>query len=147
MTFGEKLREARLTLNLTQKELADMTGISERSLYTYEQMGIMPRSGNVRKLADALNVSTSFLLDEEESDPHKLSEQDPFFRSVYEQYGVKASHEAREVLSRASALFAGGSLDDEAKDAFFRSLMEVYLASKEEARAKFSSKSRAKKKR
>lgn len=144
MTFGEKLREARLTLNLTQKQLADMTGISERSLYTYEQSGIMPRSGNVRKLADALNVSTSYLLDEEETDPSKHIDQDFFLTQVQGEYGYKATLEAREVLTRASALFAGGTLSDEAKDAFFRSLMEVYLESKEEARTKFSPRSRAK---
>ncbi len=146
MTFGEKLREARLTLNLTQRELADMTGISERSLYTYEQSGIMPRSGNVRKLADALNVSTSYLLDEEETDPSKHLDQDIFLAQVQDEYGYRATIEAREVLTRASALFAGGTLSDEAKDAFFRSLMEVYLESKEEARTKFSPKSRAKRK-
>ena len=37
MTFGEKIKEARLAMNLSQTELAQMTGISERSLYTYEQ--------------------------------------------------------------------------------------------------------------
>ena len=35
MTFGEKIKEARLAMNLSQTELAQMTGISERSLYTY----------------------------------------------------------------------------------------------------------------
>ena len=32
MTFGEKIKEARLAMNLSQTELAQMTGISERSL-------------------------------------------------------------------------------------------------------------------
>ena len=31
MTFGEKIKEARLAMNLSQTELAQMTGISERS--------------------------------------------------------------------------------------------------------------------
>ena len=43
MPFGEKVRKARLALNLSQAELAQMTGISERSLYTYEQLGTLPR--------------------------------------------------------------------------------------------------------
>ena len=42
MPFGEKVRKARLALNLSQAELAQMTGISERSLYTYEQLGTLP---------------------------------------------------------------------------------------------------------
>ena len=44
MTFGEKIKEARLAMNLSQTELAQMTGISERSLYTYEQLGTLPVS-------------------------------------------------------------------------------------------------------
>lgn len=48
----------------------------------------------------------------------------------------------KEVLARATALFAGGDLDDEAKEVFFQSLMEVYLESKAEARAKFNPKQR-----
>ena len=54
MTFGEKVKQARLALDLSQTELAEKTGISERSLYTYEQMGTMPRMGNVKKIAEAL---------------------------------------------------------------------------------------------
>ena len=39
MTFGEKVKEARLAMNLSQTELARLTGISERSLNTYEHLG------------------------------------------------------------------------------------------------------------
>ncbi len=143
MSFGEKLKTVRLSLNLSQSELAEKTGISERSLYTYEQTNTMPRSGNIRKLADALNVSVSYLLDEEETDPHKNIDQDIFIANSKNEFGYKGAREATEILSRASALFAGGELDDEAKELFFQSLMEVYVDSKREARKKFSPKKRA----
>lgn len=145
MTFGEKLKSVRLNLNLSQSELAEKTGISERSLYTYEQTGILPRSNNLRKLADALNVSVSYLLDDEETDPKKNIDHDIFIANSKNRYGYKGAREATELLSRASALFAGGELDDEAKELFFQSLMEVYLDSKQEARNKFSPKKRARK--
>lgn len=145
MTFGEKLKTVRLSLNLSQSELAEKTGISERSLYTYEQTGILPRSNNLRKLADALNVSVGYLLDEEETDPNKNIDHDIFIANSKKQYGYKGAREATELLSRASALFAGGELNDEAKELFFQSLMEVYLDSKYEARNKFSPKKRASK--
>lgn len=145
MTFGEKLKTVRLSLNLSQSELSEKTGISERSLYTYEQTGILPRSNNLRKLAEALNVSVSYLLDEEETDPNKDIDHDIFIANSKNQYGYKGAREATELLSRASALFAGGELDDEAKELFFQSLMEVYLDSKQEARNKFSPKKRARK--
>ena len=145
MTFGEKLRTIRLSLNLSQSELAEKTGISERSLYTYEQTETLPRSSNLRKIADALNVSVSYLLDDEETDPNKNIEHDIFIANSKNKFGHKGAREATDILSRASALFAGGELNDEAKELFFQSLMEVYLDSKQEARKKFSPKQRARK--
>ncbi len=145
MTFGEKLKNARLALNLSQSELAEKTGISERSLYTYEQTGIMPRSNNLRKLADALNVSVSYLLDEEETDQHKNVDEELFIANSKNKYGYKGAKEATEILEKASALFAGGELDESAKELFFQSLTEVYLDSKRKASEKFSKKQRARK--
>lgn len=142
MTFGEKLKRTRLALNLSQSELAEKTGISERSLYTYEQTGAMPRSGNIQKIANALQVSVGYLMDEEETNTQKNIDRDFFLSNVKETYGYRGMKEASEVLGRASALFAGGELDEAAKDTFFQALMEVYLESKEEARAKFSSRKR-----
>lgn len=49
MTFGEKIKEARLAMNLSQTELAQMTGISERSLYTYEQLRNTPQKKQHQK--------------------------------------------------------------------------------------------------
>ncbi|MEE1074302.1 MAG: helix-turn-helix transcriptional regulator, partial [Acutalibacteraceae bacterium] len=89
MTFGEKLRNVRLSLNLSQKELAEKTGISERSLYTYEQTSTFPRSGNIRKIAEALNVSVGYLLDEKETDTKKNIDQDIFLSNVKNEYGYK----------------------------------------------------------
>ena len=145
MTFGEKLKTVRLSLNLSQSELAEKTGISERSLYAYEQTDIMPRSNNLKKIAGALGVSVSYLLDEKETDPHKDIDHEIFIANAKNKYGYKGAREATELLSRATALFAGGELDDEAKELFFQSLMEVYLDSKQESRKKFSPKKRASK--
>lgn len=142
MTFGEKIRQARIAMDLSQSELAEKTGISERSLYTYEQTGTMPRMGNVKKISEALCVSVGYLMDEDEKDTEKDIDKDIFLANVKNEYGVKGAKEASEVLSRASALFAGGELDETAKDVFFQSLMEVYLDSKSEARAKFAPRQR-----
>ena len=140
MTFGEKLRETRLALNLSQTELAEMTGLSERSLYTYEQLGTIPRNSNIKKLAEALNVSPAYLLDSQETDPHKEFDSAMMIQDVKKEFGSRGAREAREVLEKAGALLAGGDLDEDAKDAFFQSLMEVYLDSKKNAREKYTPK-------
>ena len=99
----------------------------------------------MRKIADALNVSISYLLDEEETNTSKNIDHDIFIANSKNEFGYKGAREATEILSRASALFAGGELNDEAKELFFQSLMEVYLDSKQEARKKFSPKQRSRK--
>ena len=142
MTFGEKIKSARLALNLSQIELAEKTGITERSIYSYEQTGTFPKSPVLKKLADALNVTVGYLLDDNETDKQANINQELFFANAKNAFGYKGAQEARDVISRAAALFAGGELDDEAKDIFFQSLMEVYLESKAEAREKFSSRRR-----
>ena len=110
MTFGEKIKEARLAMNLSQTELAQMTGISERSLYTYEQLGTFPRKNNIRKLAEALHISVSYLLDESETDSQSHIDQDMFILEAKENFGSKGAKEAQEVLGRVNSLFAGGGL-------------------------------------
>lgn len=140
MTFGEKLKEARLALNLSQTELSQMTGISERSLYTYEQLGTIPRKSNIRKLTEALHISVSYLLDEDEIDTQSHIDEDMFIADAKEKFGAKGAKEAQEVLGRVSSLFAGGDLDDDAKDVFFQALMTVYMDSKKTAQEKFTPK-------
>jgi transcriptional regulator with XRE-family HTH domain len=141
MDFSERLKTCRLALNFSQSELAQKTGISERTIYSYEQLGKFPRGGNVLKLADALDVSPSYLLGRAD----KADEKNSFLIEVREKFGSRGSAEAEELLRRTSALFAGGEIDETSKDAFFRSLMEVYLESKQEAAAKFGAKNKRKK--
>ena len=140
MTFGEKIKEARLSLNLSQTELAQITGISERSLYTYEQLGTLPRKSNIRKLAEALHISVSYLLDEEETNTQSHIDDDMFIADAKEKFGAKGAKEAQEVLGQVNSLFAGGELDDDAKDVFFQAVMAVYMDSKKSAQEKFTPK-------
>ena len=146
MTFGEKLRSARIAHNMSQTELGEKAGITERSIYNYEQAGALPKSAVMRKLAAALDVTAAYLLDEDEDDRQKNIDQELFLANVKNDYGCKGAREASEVISRASALFAGGELDESAKEIFFQSLMEVYLESKAEAREKFSGRKRVSRK-
>ena len=138
MTFGEKLINARVSLNLSQTELAEKIGVSERSIYSYEQTGTLPRTAVLKRIAEALNVSVTYLIDDDETDRLNSISDELFIANARNEYGYKGAREAQDVLSRASALFAGGELDDDAKEIFFQSLMEVYLESKAEAREKFT---------
>ena len=146
MTFGEKLKNTRIAQNLSQIELAEMAGVTERTIYSYEQTGTFPKTTVLKKLAEALGVTVSYLVDDGEGGPHENISEESFIASARNEFGHRGALEAQAIVTRASALFAGGELDDAAKDIFFQSLMEVYFESKAEAREKFSPGKRKRKK-
>ena len=73
-SFSERLRQTRRQRHLRQSELADMTGITTRSIQNYESGSRMPSSLEItEKLAAALDVTTIYLLGaEEETTPVHL---------------------------------------------------------------------------
>jgi transcriptional regulator with XRE-family HTH domain len=64
---GARIREARLVRHLTIKELAERVGVSERTIWSWEQGGKVT-GPNLRALAHDLAVSRDFLLGEETSE-------------------------------------------------------------------------------
>lgn len=52
-------------------------------------------------------------------------------------YGAAGARDVEALLNENAALFAGGELSQEEKDAFFEAVMRAYFASKDEARKKF----------
>ena len=146
MKFGEKLMKERVALNLSQSELGEKVGVSERSICAYEQAGTFPRKAVLQRLAEALRVSVAYLTDEDETDKYKDIDEEAFLANTKNAFGLRGAREAQKVLAQASALFAGGELDDDAKEIFFQSLMEVYTESKTEAQEKFTPRKRASRK-
>lgn len=142
MTFPEKLLQARLAKNLSQIELGQMAGINARTIYTYEKNGVFPRRAVLERLAEALDVTAAYLMDDGATDPRQDLAQEMFITSARGKYGSKGARDAQRIIGEASALFAGGELDEESKDLFFQSLTNVYFSSKEEARRKFTPKRR-----
>ncbi len=67
MTIGEKIRARRQELGLSQEKLAKTVGISQPTLSDIETGDTeWPRGNNIAPLADALQVTTDYLLREEE---------------------------------------------------------------------------------
>jgi len=61
--FSETLKAARRRANLTQKALAERTGLPLRSLLNWEQGRRLPRLHTVRRLAKGLRVPPAELLE------------------------------------------------------------------------------------
>ena len=64
MTFGEKLRKARLGAGYTQEELASKLMVSRAAIAKWESDRGMPDVANLKALAETLDVSVDYLLDD-----------------------------------------------------------------------------------
>jgi transcriptional regulator with XRE-family HTH domain len=62
IAFGDRLRQLRKSLALTQTELGDRMGISQRLVAYYEAQGGSPSPELLVRFAEALGVSTAELL-------------------------------------------------------------------------------------
>ena len=69
MTFSDKIKVAREQAGLTQQQLADSTGVSKRTIASYESGGAIARASTMLKLAKALNISSKYLSDDSCLDP------------------------------------------------------------------------------
>ncbi len=138
--FSEKLRQARKAAKLTQSELAEAAGVTQRSLTNYERGIALPRQKVIRKLATALNVTVEYLINDQIDDPDSGRLREERVNEVRQRFGGQGAQEMTELMERSVALLAGGSIDQEAKDAFFDALMTAYITCKNEAREKFSPK-------
>ncbi|MCD7890130.1 MAG: helix-turn-helix domain-containing protein [Oscillospiraceae bacterium] len=122
MTFGEKVRTARVHADLSQQDLARMTGMSLRTIQNYESGERLPKKRSTYTvLAKELHVDEGALLDDNAE----------FILSAAEQYGYKGKKQALKLTEEVAGLYAGGSLEEEDMDAMMKAIQEAYWRAKE----------------
>ena len=63
--FNERLRELRIAASLSQVDLAEKLGVSKQSVSNWENDNIQPSIEMLLKISRTFNVSTDFLLGED----------------------------------------------------------------------------------
>ncbi len=127
MTFGEKVRTARLHAGLTQRELAEMSGLSLRTILNYENQNRIPKKRSTyTQLAEALQLPPESLLDEDAE----------FILQTTEQYGSSGRRQALELTGQVRGLYAGGELDEEDLEAMMKAIQDAYWIAKARLREK-----------
>lgn len=139
-SFSEKVREARVERGFSQIQLGDVVGVSARTIQAYENNEKKPRHTTLFKLAKALRVSVKYLSDEECENPVEDIEKDGYIEEAHEKYGIKGARDMGQLLADNTALFAGGELSQEQKDAFYQAITAAYMVCKEEAKKKYGRK-------
>ena len=123
MTFGEKVRSARIAIGITQKELSDRSGISLRTIQNYESGERLPKQKEYYAfLAQALGISEKELHNQDDS----------FHIPPREQKGMPGN--VRKLLDQIIGLYSGGTLCEEDMDAMMRAIQDAYWVAKENNR-------------
>lgn len=71
-TFGDRLREARNKRGLTQLQLAEKAGTSKEMISFYERDRGYPQVLTLSYIADALEVTTDYLLGRDDYDTGRI---------------------------------------------------------------------------
>lgn len=112
-TYGERLLNARKSKGMTRNDLAQLCGISSKTIQNYEMGKITPNRIDVsQKFAEVLDISVDYLINGSKEETELTSE------------------DKEEILSHASALFAGGKLSEDEQLAFINELQTLYLKAK-----------------
>ena len=132
VTIGDKVRFLRKSRNMTLAALSRASGLSDRAIRYIENNERTPGVDAVRKLAAALDVSTDYFMEEDlfMQELHK----EEVLAQARDKSGSRGMAQARKVYESARALYAGGRLNEEERDAFRDLMMEMFFDSKEEAK-------------
>ena len=120
MTFSEKLQRARKNKNMTQAELASRVGVTSRSIQNYELGARYPKRDILAKMCSVLGLRQETFITG-----------DDFFGLVEAEDGTEGVESAKQLLSFAGALFAGGELSEDDKDKVLLALQKIYWKEKE----------------
>ena len=120
MNFGDKVKNLRKEKGLTQRELGDRLGLSMRTIGSYESGTSYPKSRSIyTKMAEIFSVEENYLKIENEAGRTGPDTDD-------------SSEKAKNLIEELSAMFAGGRLSEEDKDAVMRALQDAYWDAKKD---------------
>jgi transcriptional regulator with XRE-family HTH domain len=73
MEFGERLKELRTGLNISQKELSEKTSLTLRTIQRIENNEVKPSLYSVKAISDALELASSELLNTSDTKPYEFN--------------------------------------------------------------------------
>ena len=102
--IGDKIKELRLRSGLTQKLLGEKRAIAPPTIRKYELGKLNPKVEPVKKIADALNVPVSDIMDWSKFDEQypNLANEVKLIESVEKEYG-EGSGELLDLFSKLNA--------------------------------------------
>jgi len=73
MEFGERLKELRTSLNCSQKELSEKTGLTLRTIQRIENNEVKPSLYSIKAIGEALKTDLSDFVKKAETKPYEFN--------------------------------------------------------------------------
>ena len=122
MKMNEKIEIMLGRLRMRKVEFAESCGITYRAFANYMSGSRTPRGDILERMADKLNLTPEFLLNDEEE--LELTLEERFIKRTCK--SEKDKNAAVQFLAETRGLFAGNGLSPDDKEALFACLLEIY---------------------
>lgn len=97
MSVGDRIKEARENLKITQEQLAKMVGVTKGAIGNYESDVSHPKVDILYKLLDALKCDANFLFQDETNNSKETFQYSPFEQSLIKKYRALDEHGKKAV--------------------------------------------------
>ena len=117
MTIADNIKRIRERYDLTQAELGEIAGVSDKAVWTWENGTAEPRMGAVQKIAEHFGISKGSIVDDTEHDHLTASEQALLmeYRNLNEEGQEKVSEYTSDLV--ASGRYKKDSADGMVEEA------------------------------
>ena len=137
-TFSERLRTSMDAANMKAVELHELTGISKASISEYLSGNYEPKQRNIFKIAQALNVSPSYLMGVSDTpqSPAPASDDLPTVSPTGQKIDARTRRQLEAVLDDDNLTYNGVVLNGEDKEKVKKALELIFWDVKEKNKRK-----------
>lgn len=135
-TFSERLRTSMDAANMKAVELHEMTGISKASISEYLSGSYEPKQRNIFKIAQALNVSPSYLMGVSDTPKAPASDEHPTTSPTGQKIDARTRRQLEKVLEDDDLTYNGVVLNAEDKEKVRKALELAFWDIKERNKRK-----------
>lgn len=133
MSFSDRLKAARQSKGIQQKQLSELSGVSLRTIQNWESGVRSPSNfARIEQIADVLGIRSSDLLDDNEA----------FVASIGEKYGARSIKGAQKILTHIDNEYTNGELDEDDIEQLMKGMQEIYWKVRAHNKEKYGHKNR-----
>ncbi len=127
MNLAEKIKTLRIEKEMTQEQLADMTGLKRWSIANYENGNRVPHKKNLAAIAEALGTTVEILSDDNAELRTEDEVIDYYGKELLEKYGETAKNGFKKMVKHGRPMFAGGLMPEQDRDKYIAAVAATYM--------------------